>query len=307
MFHASSAPAPSVLITTRAQRLRSRSQRLHDPLGPPGTGKSHIAQAIGHAAIQQGHRVTYREAHVLLEDLAQATLEGTRGDRLADLALVPLLIVDDLGMRKLPASAAEDLLELVMRRYERASTILTSNRPRRRLGKASRRRGGGHRHARSPPSSRPCAQVWTAKLSNSTAPACQPTPVTSKDLSSPALAVRWPVLRRSRLAGFHPDPRGRAERPPERRVRPADEAWRKLSVALNLCRSPLLRQAERPGAPPRSRLQSPGSTVAEHQPVSQVPPPQLPAKRLFRHHIRPSVRLHRRHEPEVIDGHRRGR
>ena len=98
-------------------------------LGPPGTGKSHIAQAIGHAAIQQGHRVIYREAHVLLEDLAQATLEGTRGDRLADLALVPLLIVDDLGMRKLPASAAEDLLELVMRRYERASTILTSNRP----------------------------------------------------------------------------------------------------------------------------------------------------------------------------------
>lgn len=98
-------------------------------LGPPGTGKSHIAQAIGHAAIQQGHRVLYREAHVLLEDLAQATLEGTRADRLADLALVPLLIVDDLGMRKLPASAAEDLLELVMRRYERTSTILTSNRP----------------------------------------------------------------------------------------------------------------------------------------------------------------------------------
>ena len=47
-------------------------------LGPPGTGKSHVAQAIGHAAIQQGHRVLYREAHVLLEDLAQATLEGTR-------------------------------------------------------------------------------------------------------------------------------------------------------------------------------------------------------------------------------------
>jgi len=98
-------------------------------LGAPGTGKSHIAQAIGHAAIQQGHRVLYREAHVLLEELAQATLDGTRADCLVDLALVPLLIVDDLGMRKLPASAAEDLLELVMRRYERTSTILTSNRP----------------------------------------------------------------------------------------------------------------------------------------------------------------------------------
>ncbi len=98
-------------------------------LGPPGTGKSHIAQAIGHAAIVQGHRVLYREAHVLLEELAEATLDGHRAVRLAELAVVPLLIIDDLGMRKLPASAAEDLLELVMRRYERTSTILTSNRP----------------------------------------------------------------------------------------------------------------------------------------------------------------------------------
>ncbi len=98
-------------------------------LGPPGTGKSHIAQAIGHAAIQQGHRVIYREAHMLLEELAEAAIDGTRAQRAADLAAIPLLIIDDLGMRKLPHTAAEDLLELVMRRYERASTILTSNRP----------------------------------------------------------------------------------------------------------------------------------------------------------------------------------
>ncbi|MCW8141532.1 MAG: IS21-like element helper ATPase IstB [Planctomycetota bacterium] len=98
-------------------------------LGPPGTGKSHIAQAIGYAAIHQGHRVMYREAHLLLEELSEATLDGTRRAQLELLATVPLLIIDDLGMRKLPASAAEDLLELVMRRYERASTLLTSNRP----------------------------------------------------------------------------------------------------------------------------------------------------------------------------------
>ena len=98
-------------------------------LGPPGTGKSHLAQGIGHAAIQQGHKVLYREAHMLLEELAEASIDGTRKQLLAEFATVPLLIVDDLGMRKLPATAAEDLLEIVMRRYERASTLITSNRP----------------------------------------------------------------------------------------------------------------------------------------------------------------------------------
>jgi len=98
-------------------------------LGPPGTGKSHLAQAIGRAVIQQGYRVVYREAHTLIEEIADATVDGTRKDYLADLAAVPLLVIDDLGMRKLPHTAAEDLLELVMRRYERASTLLTSNRP----------------------------------------------------------------------------------------------------------------------------------------------------------------------------------
>jgi DNA replication protein DnaC len=98
-------------------------------LGPPGTGKSHLAQALGYAPIQQGYRVCYREAHQLLEDLADATLTGTRKALIADLTTVPLLIVDDLGMRKLPHTAAEDLLEIIMRRYERASTLITSNRP----------------------------------------------------------------------------------------------------------------------------------------------------------------------------------
>ena len=98
-------------------------------LGPGGTGKSHLAQAIGHAAILQGYRVLYRETHVLLEELAESVLDGTRKQHMATLATVPLLIIDDFGMRKLPLTAAEDLLEIVMRRYERASTLLTSNRP----------------------------------------------------------------------------------------------------------------------------------------------------------------------------------
>ena len=98
-------------------------------LGPPGTGKSHLAQAIGRAAIHQGYAVLYRETHVLLEEIAEATVESRRSDYMTSAASVDLLIIDDLGMRKLPATAAEDLLELVMRRYERASTMITSNRP----------------------------------------------------------------------------------------------------------------------------------------------------------------------------------
>jgi DNA replication protein DnaC len=98
-------------------------------LGPGGAGKSHLAQAIGQAAILQGHRVLYRETHVLLDELADAVADGTRKEFMANLTTVPLLIIDDFGMRKLPLTAAEDLLEIVMRRYERASTLLTSNRP----------------------------------------------------------------------------------------------------------------------------------------------------------------------------------
>jgi len=98
-------------------------------LGPPGSGKSHLAQAIGFAVIQQGHRVLYREAHTLLDDLAEAQLAGTRKEYVTAVTTVPLLIIDDLGMRRLPQTAAEDLLELVMRRYEKVSTLITSNRP----------------------------------------------------------------------------------------------------------------------------------------------------------------------------------
>jgi len=98
-------------------------------VGPGGTGKSHLAQAIGQSAIQQGHRVMYRETHILLDELAEAVTEGTRREFMETLTAVPLLIIDDFGMRKLPHTAAEDLLEIIMRRYERASTLLTSNRP----------------------------------------------------------------------------------------------------------------------------------------------------------------------------------
>ena len=98
-------------------------------LGPGGTGKSHLAQAIGQAAILQGHKVLYRETHLLLEELGEATIDGTRKQYMESVSSVALLIIDDFGMRRLPPTAAEDLLEIIMRRYERASTLLTTTRP----------------------------------------------------------------------------------------------------------------------------------------------------------------------------------
>ena len=153
-----------VFELTTARFVAQREDALF--LGPPGTGKSHLAQAIGRAAIQQGYRVIYREAHTFLEELAEATLADTRKAYLAELTRVPLLIIDDLGMRKLPHTAAEDLLELIMRRYERASTLLTSNRPVDDWGKAPRRHRRRHRAARPPAPSRARTQVRAAQLAH---------------------------------------------------------------------------------------------------------------------------------------------
>src|SRR5277367_3348875 len=71
-------------------------------LGPGGAGKSHLAQAIGQAAILQGHRVLYRQTHILLEEVAEATLDGTRKQYMESISSVALLIIDDFGMRRLP-------------------------------------------------------------------------------------------------------------------------------------------------------------------------------------------------------------
>ena len=122
---------PFILVRGRAVQF-VRDEAGHEDalfLGPSETGKSHLVQAVGLGAIQQGYRVIYRETHALLAVIAAATIDGTRKECMENLATVPLLIIDDMGMRKLPPTAAEELLEIVMRRYERTSTLLTSNRP----------------------------------------------------------------------------------------------------------------------------------------------------------------------------------
>ena len=122
-------PTPSTVFVNDRVCVQTEEEQDALFLAPPGTGKSHLAQAVGKAVIDQGYRVIYREAHILLEEIAEAALVGNRKQHMELLATVPLLIIDDLGMRKLGPTAAEELLEIVMRRYGRASTLVTSNRP----------------------------------------------------------------------------------------------------------------------------------------------------------------------------------
>lgn len=98
-------------------------------VGPPGTGKSFLAQALGYQAIRQGHVVLYRSIFDLVRDfLHDEALEGQ--DRILNKYLKPdLLIVDDMGMKNLPKRSGEFLFEIIMRRYETRSTMMTSNRP----------------------------------------------------------------------------------------------------------------------------------------------------------------------------------
>jgi DNA replication protein DnaC len=98
-------------------------------LGPPGTGKTHIATSLAIAAIQAGYTVLYVSAFDLAEDLAEAQATGNRKEMISEYTRPNLLIIEDLGMRRLPATAAEDLLEIFVRRYETGSIIITSNRP----------------------------------------------------------------------------------------------------------------------------------------------------------------------------------
>ncbi len=98
-------------------------------IGPPGTGKSHMAKALATTAVGRGFKVLYREAHQLIEDITEARELGQMRKLRTQLAGADLLLIDDLFLRKLPTQAGDELTEVLMVRHEKASTIITSNRP----------------------------------------------------------------------------------------------------------------------------------------------------------------------------------
>jgi DNA replication protein DnaC len=98
-------------------------------IGPPGTGKSHIAQALGYQAIKTGFVVLYRSIFDLVRDFLHEEV-ATQQDKLMERYLrADLLIIDDMGMKQLPNRSGEYLFEIIMRRYQVRSTMMTSNRP----------------------------------------------------------------------------------------------------------------------------------------------------------------------------------
>jgi DNA replication protein DnaC len=98
-------------------------------LGPPGTGKTHLSIGLGIRACQAGHRVAFATAAEWVARLAEAHHAGRLQDEITKLGRIPLLIVDEVGYIPFEAESANLFFQLVSARYERASLIVTSNKP----------------------------------------------------------------------------------------------------------------------------------------------------------------------------------
>lgn len=97
-------------------------------LGPSGTGKSHLAHALGHEACRRGFDILFYRCHQLFDWIRNGKGDGSYKRRMEHVIKVPLLILDDFGLQTLEEGQQEDLYEVICQRYERRSLIITSNR-----------------------------------------------------------------------------------------------------------------------------------------------------------------------------------
>jgi DNA replication protein DnaC len=120
-------PRKQILDLAACQFIRQKGDILF--LGPSGVGKTCLAQALGHCALQQGFEVLYRSIFDLVRDFLKDEAFSQQDRTLRRYLRPDLLIVDDMGLKALPKQSGEYLLEVIVRRYENRSTIMTSNRP----------------------------------------------------------------------------------------------------------------------------------------------------------------------------------
>ncbi len=97
-------------------------------MGNPGVGKTHLANAIGLEALKKGYKVLFTHANEVIDKLHTSRADGTYRTALNKILSADLLIIDELGFKKVPASGIDDFFEIIRQRYEKASVVITSNR-----------------------------------------------------------------------------------------------------------------------------------------------------------------------------------
>ena len=124
------AHSPAVNHALIADLATCRFVTEHAPVlivGPTGTGKSHLAQALGHCALRQGFEVLFTTHNKLLGQLHAARATNAYERKLQQLVRIDLIIVDDYGLRPMRSPQDEDFHDLIAERYEHVSTLITSN------------------------------------------------------------------------------------------------------------------------------------------------------------------------------------
>ena len=97
-------------------------------MGKPGVGKTHIANAIGLEAIKKGYKVLFLHINDLIEKLNMAKADGTKNLLMNNLMNADLIVIDELGFKKIPNEVIDDVFEIIRKKYEKGAIIITTNR-----------------------------------------------------------------------------------------------------------------------------------------------------------------------------------